>query len=75
MSKKEKEQKERTRREYAKAGERSQKMVSFRADNEILEWLYAKQNKGRYLNNLVVEDMKKCDIRKKKEENQDGLPF
>lgn len=55
----EKEQaKERTRREYAKKGERNQKMVTFRLDNENLEWLEQQPNKGRYINNLIEEDKK-----------------
>lgn len=55
----EKEQpKERTRREYAKKGERNQKMVTFRLDNENREWLEQQPNKGRYINNLIAEDKK-----------------
>ncbi len=55
----EKEQtKERTRREYAKKGERNQKMVTFRLDNENQEWLEQQPNKGRYINNLIAEDKK-----------------
>ena len=55
----EKEQvKERTRREYAKKGERNQKMVTFRLDNENLEWLEQQPNKGRDINNLNAEDKK-----------------
>lgn len=46
-----------TIRKKAKWGTRTQKMVSFRADNEIAEYLETKQNKGRYLNELVRTDM------------------
>lgn len=46
-----------TIRKKAKWGTRTQKMVSFRADNEIAEYLESKQNKGRYLNELVRTDM------------------
>lgn len=46
-----------TIRKKAKWGTRTQKMVSFRADNEIVEYLESKQNKGRYLNELVRTDM------------------
>lgn len=49
---KEQEQKERQRKEYAKDG-RSQKMMSFRLDNDNAEWLEQFPNKGRYLNNLI----------------------
>ena len=49
---KEQEQKERQRKEYAKEG-RSQKMMSFRLDNDNAEWLEQFPNKGRYLNNLI----------------------
>lgn len=51
------EQKERNRKEYRKADGRTQKMVSFRLDNELLDWLESQQNKGRYLNELIREDM------------------
>lgn len=51
---KEQEQKERQRKEYAPAGERSQKMMTFRVDYENLEFLNAKPNKGRYINNLIA---------------------
>lgn len=46
-----------TIRKKAKWGTRTQKMVSFRADNEIAKYLESKQNKGRYLNELVRTDM------------------
>lgn len=46
-----------TIRKKAKWGTRTQKMVSFRADNEIAEYLESKKNKGRYLNELVRTDM------------------
>lgn len=53
------EEKERIRKEYGKKGERTQKMMSFRVDNEVLEWLESQPNKGRYINNLIADDMKK----------------
>lgn len=53
------EQKERIRKEYRKADGRTQKMVSFRLDNELLDWLESQQNKGRYLNELIREDMER----------------
>lgn len=57
--KQEQEKKQRTKREYAKKGERQQKMMSFRLDNELCAWLNAQENKGRYINNLIATDMKK----------------
>lgn len=56
--KKEKEPKEYVRKAYAAKGERSQKMMSFRVDNENLEWLESQPNKGRYINNLIEKDRK-----------------
>jgi uncharacterized protein (DUF4415 family) len=53
----EQENKQRTRRTYAKRGNRSQTMMSFRIDNDVLEWLNAQPNKGRYINNLIRGDM------------------
>ena len=54
-----KEPKERTRKLYAARGERAQKMMSFRVDNDNLEWLEQQANKGRYINNLIAEDRAK----------------
>lgn len=51
-----KETQERQRKEW-KRGTRTQKMMAFRVDNELLEWLEAQVNKGRYLNNLIAADM------------------
>lgn len=53
-----KEEKERQRREYAPAGERSQKMISFRCDNENVDWLNQQPNKGRAINRLIAEARK-----------------
>lgn len=50
------EKQERTRRKYAKRGETSQKMMSFRLDQENEFWLSTFPNKGRYLNNLIKAD-------------------
>lgn len=47
---------ERTRRKYAKRGETSQKMMSFRLDQENEYWLSTFPNKGRYINNLIRAD-------------------
>lgn len=51
------EEKERMRKAYAPKGERSQKMMSFRVDNELAEWLNQQPNKGRYINDLIAADM------------------
>lgn len=56
---KEKDENVRTRREYAKKGERSQTMVSFRLDVENLDWLNGQPNKGRAINKLIEEARKK----------------
>lgn len=50
------EKKERTRRKYAKRGEKSQKLVAFRLDLENEFWLSTMTNKGRYINNLIRAD-------------------
>lgn len=49
----------RVRKEYGKKGERTQKMMSFRVDNDLIEWLESQPNKGRYINTLIAEDKKK----------------
>lgn len=49
----------RVRKEYGKKGERTQKMMSFRVDNDLIEWLESQPNKGRYINNLIADDKKK----------------
>lgn len=51
-----KEEQQRMRRAYAAKGERNQKMMSFRVDNENLDWLEQQPNKGRYINELIVRD-------------------
>lgn len=48
-----------TRKQRSKNGERAQKMMSFRVDNENLEWLLKQENKGRYLNQLIAADRNK----------------
>lgn len=53
------EEQQRTRKEYARKGTRSQKMVSFRCDNDNVEWLESQPNKGRYINDLIADDRKK----------------
>lgn len=60
---KEKEAQERQRKEW-KHGERTQKMMAFRVDNELLEWLESQGNKGRYINNLIKADMTASQTKK-----------
>lgn len=55
------EENERMRKAYAKKGERSQKTMSFRLDNELAKWLSKQSNKGRYINELIRSDMMKCN--------------
>ena len=50
----EEQEKERTRREYASKGSRSQKMMAFRLDLENIEYLNTKANKGRFINELIA---------------------
>lgn len=52
----EKTEKTRIRRKYAKQGNRSQKMISFRLDQENEFWLSTQPNKGRYINRLIAAD-------------------
>ncbi len=54
--KEEKQEQQRIRRAYAKKGERNQKMMAFRLDNENAEWLQMQPNRGRYLNELIAND-------------------
>lgn len=48
------EKKERIRKEW-KRGVQTQKMMSFRIDNDNAQWLESKPNKGRTINNLIAE--------------------
>ena len=45
----------RQRKEWKRGTGTTQKMVSFRADSEVLEILERQPNKGRFLNQLVME--------------------
>ena len=46
----------RVRKEYSPRGQRGQKMLNFRCDLENYEYLQAKPNKGRYLNEIIKKD-------------------
>lgn len=48
-----------SRKTYGKRGEKSQKLIAFRCDIELLDWLKAQANMGRYLNDLVRADKKR----------------
>lgn len=51
---KKKEEKKRVRREYAKRGERSGKMMAFRADFRTIRLMENVVNKSRLINDLVT---------------------
>jgi len=53
MNKKNENETERNRKEYAKKGERSQKMMCFRLDNDLETFLSTVKNKGRLINDLL----------------------
>lgn len=40
----------------------TQKMISFKLDNDNLEWLQMQPNKGRYINDLIEKDRKAKSI-------------
>lgn len=43
------------RKAYAKRGERTSKMMTFRIDADNLEWLNTQANKGRVINDLIAK--------------------
>lgn len=45
----------RQRKEWKRGAGTTQKMVSFRADSEVQEILDRQPNKGRFLNQLVID--------------------
>lgn len=45
-----------------RTGRITQKMMSFRLDNDLEEHLRKQVNKGRYINNLIREDRAKNSI-------------
>lgn len=59
IMKEKKEEKERQRKAYAAKGERSQRTMTFRLDNELAAWLNQQPNKGRYINELIKSDQYK----------------
>lgn len=48
---------QRVRKTPSANGSQSQKMMNFRLDLDLLQWLSTKPNKGRYINDLIREDM------------------
>lgn len=49
------EKKTQPRKAYAKRGERTSKMMTFRIDADNLEWLNTQANKGRVINDLIAQ--------------------
>ena len=43
------------RKAYAKRGERTSKMMTFRIDADNLQWLNTQPNKGRVINDLIAQ--------------------
>lgn len=43
----------------APKGTRTQKMMNFRLDNSLANWVDTQPNKGRYLNDLIRFDMER----------------
>lgn len=52
----EKTPRQRVRKTPSANGSQSQKMMNFRLDLDLLQWLNTKPNKGRYLNDLIRDD-------------------
>lgn len=59
-----KEKKEILRKEGKKRGVTTQKMMSFRVDNDLVEWLDSQPNKGRLINQLLFNEKSR----------QEGMP-
>ena len=60
-------EKKSNRKQYAKQGSGSQqKMMSFRLDADLQEWLDTKENKGRLINKLLhkLKEREEENIRK-----------
>lgn len=57
-----KEDKKQERKKGRVNGSITQKVYSFRLDGDLIEWLYQQSNKGRYLNNLIRDDMEKYHL-------------
>lgn len=53
MTKKSDNKQTQPRKQYCAAGERTSKMMAFRADRDVIRWLNHAANKGRLINELV----------------------
>ncbi len=63
------------RRDYTKRGEgSSQKMMSFRLDNELKDFMDGISNKGRLINNLLMKYKKQIERKAKVEEADEHDP-
>ena len=51
------EEKKPLRKQGRQRGQRTQKMASFRLDNDLEDWLNSQPNKGRYINTLIRADL------------------
>ena len=49
------EKKKQERKNYAPRGTRTQKAMTFRLDNDAAEYLSTVDNKGRLINELIIE--------------------
>lgn len=58
----EKNEKSQERKKGRVNGSITQKVYSFRLDGDLIEWLYRQPNKGRYINDLIRDDMDKYHI-------------
>ena len=54
-----KETKEPLRKEGKQRGVTTQKMMSFRVDNDLIDWLDSCPNKGRLINQLLFKEKKR----------------
>ena len=48
-----------SRKTYGKRGEKTQKLIAFRCDIDLIDWLKAQANMGRYINDLIRADKKR----------------
>lgn len=55
----EKNEKSQERKKGRVNGSRTQKVFSFRLDEDLIAWLDTRKNKGRYLNELIRDDFSK----------------
>ena len=58
----EKNEKSQERKKGRVNGSITQKVYSFRLDGDLIDWLYRQSNKGRYINDLIRDDMEKYHI-------------